>query len=149
MIYIKNGQRKIAINIAQLKKNTQLLLDALQYADFDISIIITTNTTIRSYNKTYRHMDKPTDILSFPFHPTLKAGERIKPTTDDDKNLGDLIISAEYVQKAAQELHTTFELRMKVLLVHGICHLLGYDHIKDTDYKVMRRKESTLLKKLP
>jgi rRNA maturation RNase YbeY len=148
MIHIKNSQRKIAINADQLKTDLQTILDALNYSDFEISVLITTNKTIREYNRDYRHKDKPTDILSFPYHPELKAGKRIKVKEPEDKNLGDLIISAEYVTKDAKELNVTFEARMKKLLVHGVCHLLGYDHIIDADWRRMRAKEGFLLKKI-
>jgi rRNA maturation RNase YbeY len=148
MILIKNSQRKISVDTERLKKDAQTILDALKYSDFDLGIWLTTNKTIHQYNRDYRHKDKPTYILSFPFYPDLKAGQRIVATTDEDKNLGDLIISLEYVQADAQKLGVTFEQRMKRLLVHGMCHLLGYDHIKDADYKVMYRKEMALLKKL-
>jgi probable rRNA maturation factor len=148
MILIKNSQRKIKIDTARLQSDAQKCLDALNYSDFDLGIWLTTNKTIHFYNKTYRHKDKPTDILSFPAHPELKAGQRIKATSADDKGLGDLIISLEYVQKEAKKLGVTFEQRMQRLLVHGICHLLGYDHIEDADYKVMLQKEMSLLKML-
>ncbi|MFI5332754.1 MAG: rRNA maturation RNase YbeY [Candidatus Babeliales bacterium] len=148
MILIKNSQRTIAIDVGQLKKDAQTILDALKYSDFDLGIWLTTNRTIHKYNRDYRHKDKPTDILSFPFYPNLKPGKRIVAPNDEDKNLGDLIISLEYVQADAKKLGVPFEQRMKRLLVHGICHLLGYDHIKDEDYKVMYRKEMALLKKL-
>lgn len=153
MIYIKNSQRTIKINTAQIKKDVQIFLKELGYEDFDISIWITTNTTIQKYNRDYRHKDKPTDILSFPFHPPsffapahpeLVEG-RIKISTPEDANLGDLIISAAYVANDAQRLGISFERRLRRLLVHGICHLLGYDHIKDSDYKIMLAKEQELL----
>lgn len=149
MITIKNSQQSIPINITSFTKDAQTILDVLGYHDFDLGIWITTNKTIQQYNKTYRNKDKPTDILSFAFHPNLKAGATIKPITEDDKNLGDLIISAEYVQKDAEKLGVTFETRMKVLLVHGICHLLGYDHENDKDYEIMKEKEEALLNILP
>ncbi len=148
MIYIKNSQRKIRIATDQLKADLQTILDTLNYADFDISVLITTNKTIRRYNRDYRHKDTPTDILSFPYHETLQAGKKINVKHEEDKNLGDLIISAEYVRHDAQKLNVTFEKRMQKLLVHGVCHLLGYDHIIDSDWRRMRAKEGFLLKKL-
>jgi rRNA maturation RNase YbeY len=148
MILVRNTQRTIPVDTKKLKGDTEKILDALNYKDFDIGIWLCSNKTIQDYNKRYRNKDKPTDILSFPYHPELKAGERIKPETEEDKNLGDIIIAPAYVTKEAEKLGVTFEKRMKVLLVHGICHLLGYDHIKDEDYKVMHRKELALLKKL-
>ncbi|MBY0110220.1 MAG: rRNA maturation RNase YbeY [Candidatus Babeliaceae bacterium] len=148
MIYIKNSQRAIKINANQLKTDLQIILDALKYSNFDISVLITTNKTIRAYNRDYRQKDTPTDILSFPYHPELQAGKRIRVKEIEDRNLGDLVISAEYVSKEARELKVTFEARMKKLLVHGVCHLLGYDHIIDADWRRMRAKEGFLLKKL-
>ena len=149
MITIKNTQRKIKLNTSKFKQNAQKILDSLDYSDYDLGIWLTTNKTIQKYNRKYRKKDKPTDILSFSFYPKLKAGDRIKAKTEDDKNLGDLIISLEYVKKHAKELGVSFDQHMQVLLVHGICHLLGYDHIKDEDYEVMHKKEKELLKLLP
>ncbi len=148
MITIKNGQRKIKVDTVKLKRDASILLDALNYADFDLGILLTSNKTMQKYNRDYRGKDKPTDILSFSYHPDLKAGDRIEPKTDEDKNLGDLIIAPEYVTQEAKKLGVTFEQRMERLLVHGICHLLGYDHELDADYKVMLKKEMALLKKI-
>jgi probable rRNA maturation factor len=148
MIFIHTKLRAQVVDKKQLHDDLALLLQDLGYADFDINVVLTTNATIRRYNRDYRHKDKPTDILSFPYHPDLKPGQRIKVKDEEDKNLGDLIISVEYVRRAAQELGVTFENRLKRLLVHGVCHLLGYDHIKDTDYQIMLKKEIALLKKI-
>lgn len=148
MIHIKNSQRKITINTAALEHDLKILLKVLKYPDFDISVLITTNKTIQKYNRDYRHKDKPTDILSFPYHPGLQPGKRIRVKREDDKNLGDLIISAEYVAHQAQEDNVPLPQRMKKLLVHGVCHLLGYDHEIDADWRRMRAKEGFLLKKL-
>jgi len=148
MIHIKNTQRAIAIDRAQIEKDVTKILQLLKYPDFDIGIWFTTEKTIRTYNKTYRNKDKATDILSFPVYPDLKAGERIHACCDDDANLGDLILCPIYIFNDAPNWNHTFEERIRVLLVHGICHLLGYDHIKDEDYVIMNRKEKAILKKL-
>ena len=73
----------IKINVKKIESNIFLMLDFLDYNDFDIGVWFTTNRTIRSYNKTYRKKDKPTDILSFPYHTTLKPGEKIKIKTPE------------------------------------------------------------------
>lgn len=146
MITIKNSQRKIKVDTKQLKRDAQTILDSLDYADFDLGILLTSNKTIQKYNRDYRGKDKPTDILSFSYHDDLKAGERIKAKSEEDKNLGDLIIAPEYVVEEAKKLGVTFEQRMQRLLVHGVCHLLGYDHEIDADYKIMLKKEMALLR---
>lgn len=148
MITIKNTQKKIGIDKNSIKQKIEFLLDTLKYKDFDLFIWFTSNKNIRFYNNNYRKKDKATDIISFPYHPTLAAGKRIKVKTLEDKNLGDILISPSYVEKEALKYNQTFEQRINILLVHGICHLLGYDHIVDADYRRMRAKEAWLLKKL-
>lgn len=148
MINLKNSQRRIKIDEEFVKIVSQQILEILDYKDFDLGIWITNNKTIREYNKNYRNKDKPTDILSFSNYPNLKAGERIKAYCDDDKNLGDLIISAEYVLKDAEKFQVTLSERIVTLLIHGVCHLLGYDHIEDNDFRKMRQKEVSIFKKL-
>jgi len=148
MIFLRNTQRSIKVNTEQLKKDAALILKILGYNDFDLGILLTTNKTMHEYNRDYRNQDKPTDILSFPYHAHLKAGERIHAESEEDKNLGDLIISPKYVMDDLPRWEQSFEERMRVLLVHGICHLLGYDHIEDEDYKVMHAQESLLLNRL-
>ena len=146
MINLKNNVRKIKINEKKLIADVKKILEILDYSDFDLGLLLTTNKTIHQYNKQFRYKDKPTDILSFPYHTQLKAGQRIKPKNGDDKNLGDLIVSLEYVQKDAQKYNMSFEQRMQVLLVHGICHLLGYDHETDEEFAMMQKVEKKALK---
>lgn len=148
MITINNTQRKVKIDKAQLKKDAQTILDALGYSDFDLGILITTNKTIQRYNKEYRNKDSATDVLSFAYHSHVKPGKKIVAKSEEDKNLGDLILAPEYILNDLPQWNTTFEKHLQRLLVHGICHLLGYDHIKDEDYKIMHKKEAHLLKLL-
>ena len=145
MINLKNRQRKIAFDNKQFEFLAQKILDHLGYGDFDLGILLTTNKSIKKFNHEYRNKNKATDVLSFPFHH-IPAGERITAQTEDDKNLGDLIISVEFVVAAAQKLNTTFEKRMNRLLVHGICHLLGHDHIEDEEFALMIEKEKSIAK---
>ena len=147
MILIENNQT-ITINLEQLEKNTQDILTYLGYSGFDLSVLLCDSTTMQAYNKKYRNKDQSTDILSFPFYPNLKAGDTIKPISEEEKNVGDIIMCPEYVQEDLERWDQTFEERMQVLLVHGVCHLLGYDHIKNEDYELMKQKENELLSHL-
>ena len=138
-------ESKVKIDLNSLEKKTQIILDHLNYSDYDISIILVSNSFIQNLNKTYRDKDNPTDIISFPYHTTLKAGEKIKILEDDDKNLGDIILCPEYINQDLDRWEQNFNTRLDILLIHGICHLLGYDHIEDSDYTIMKDKESKLL----
>ncbi len=144
MISLLNKKNTVLIDKKVLKKDAQKILDLLDYSDFDLAILLTNNITVQKYNREYRDKDVPTDILSFPFHELL-PGQRIEPKTEEDKNLGDLIISVEYVQKLYPD--NLYE-RMQTLLVHGICHLLGHDHDTEKTDKEMLALEDFLLLKL-
>ena len=148
MININYHYLSVKCKTVELRNEIQKILNLMDYGEFDLGILLTDNATIQKYNKEYRGKDEPTDILSFSYHPSLKTGERIKPKTEEDKNLGDLIISLEYVQVDAPKWGQLFEERMRILLVHGICHLLGYKHKTDEEYKVMKKQEDYLLEKL-
>ena len=145
MVNIKNTELKTTVNTIHLKKDAHCILNLLDYSDFDLGIMLCDNKKIQQFNRDYRDKDQPTDILAFPYHNKLKPGERIKPTTREDRNLGDLIISLEYVKQDCPKWNQTFPERMRVLLIHGVCHLLGYDHQTDEEYTVMKEKEDWLL----
>jgi len=104
--------------------------------------LFTDDKFIRTLNNKYRGIDKPTDVLSF----SLQEGAIKSPEVECDKLLGDIIISVETAQRQADNLNHSMEKELTVLLIHGLLHLTGYDHEKDKDYKIMREKESEILK---
>lgn len=147
MIFINNRQRKIKVDVKKLHAQAQIMLGVLNYSDFNLNILFTTNKSIRKFNKTFRNKDKSTDILSFPFHPNLKPGQKIKVESPNDKSLGDIIISLEQVQNDAEtKWNRSFEHHLTALLAHGLAHLIGHDHHTDEEYKEMLKLEKRLLK---
>jgi probable rRNA maturation factor len=146
MIKIKNSQKKISFDAKQYQTKAQKILTHLGYDDFDLGILLTTEKTIQKYNKDFRNKDKATDVLSFPYHTELKAGKKIKVLSEEDKNLGDIIIAVSYVFENKHSLDGDFNARMDRMLVHAICHLLGHDHIEDDEFKKMMTLENKLLK---
>lgn len=142
MITIKNTQRSIKIDTKQFIHDAQAALKELGYENYDLGIWFTTNATIQKFNKQYRAKNVPTDILSFPFH-ALQPGKKIKPRTQEDENLGDLIISAKYVHDLYPD--DLFYPRLQKLLVHGVSHLLGHDHdTPETDAQMLELEERLL-----
>jgi len=148
MVNINNEEGTTALNMQQLEKDAQKILGLMGYADFDLGILLTDNQAIQCFNRDFRSKDEPTDILSFPFHPDLEAGQAIVAETEDDKNVGDLIISLEYIKELCEQENKTINEHLRTLLCHGICHLLGYDHYTESTDKVMKEKESWLAAKL-
>jgi len=105
----------------------------------ELSVALVDIEEMTRLNLQYRQIDGPTDVLSFGCDdPCAVAG-------DEPITLGDVIIAPEIAQQQATELGHTVEEELNLLLVHGILHLLGYDHIKDEDASVMQARERAVL----
>ncbi len=112
----------------------QLLLEKEGVSeDSEVSILFTDDEDIKRLNKKYRNIDKSTNVLSF----SMKEGIPVP----FDNILGDIAVSIEYAKREAEEMGLSLEDRIVQLLIHGILHLLGYDHIEDEDYEKMFSKE--------
>ena len=98
----------------------------------EIELIITDNAEIHEINLSSRGIDKPTDVLSFPYENM--------PNTP----LGSIVISTDFVEQKSNELNHTFNEELALLFIHGLLHLKGYDH--ETDDGEHRQKEKELIK---
>ena len=100
----------------------------------EVSVLLTEDEAIRTLNRTYRGKDKATDVLSFPAAETAVG------------IAGDLVISLETALTQAEERGHTLDMEIRLLLLHGLLHLAGYDH--EADNGAMRRKEARLRREL-
>jgi len=108
----------------------------------EISFLFLNNTQIASFNKQYLGRDRPTDVIAFP--QDFK-GKRVNP---EKLNLGDIIISVERAKEQAKTYSKTFDQELRLLMVHGILHLLDYDDTTPKSKKEMRRMERKILSRL-
>ncbi|MEK7435201.1 MAG: rRNA maturation RNase YbeY [Cyanobacteriota bacterium] len=138
-IYINNNQNKIEIDEKYWTDFSNKIFDLLKLEeDTEVSITFTDNTEIQQLNKEYRNKDYPTDVLSFPFDNEFNL-----PVNNI---LGDIIISLEKSTEQAIEYGHSFNRETSFLIVHGILHLLGYDHENEEDEKEMFDLQKELLK---
>lgn len=106
----------------------------------ELSILVVDLDEMAELNLRFRSKEGPTDVLSFPCDdPCVAAGP------DEPILLGDVVIAPSVAEAQALEYGHTVEEEMNLLLVHGVLHLLGYDHIEDEDATVMQARERTLL----
>jgi len=106
-----------------VKEIVKKILEELDLDKVEISITLTDNDRIRELNKNWRNKDKETDVLSFPINE--------KPLGYRYTVLGDVVISLPFAKKQAEEIGYSYKEEILRLLIHGILHLLGYDHEKD------------------
>ncbi|CAI5741908.1 unnamed protein product [Peronospora destructor] len=116
---------------------------------WEVGVMLTTDGHMQKLNRKFCKKDKPTDILSFPFHKVRAPGRFPRVKSKEERYLGDIYISPAYIQAQCQDPQlddvTTLEERLPVLMVHGLCHLMGYDHEQDADYERMQQAENFIL----
>ena len=118
--------------IGKIRRMAGAALKGLGVKNRELSVLLVGNPRIRELNRDYRGMDKPTDVLSFPM--------------DDEHMLGDIVISVDKAGEQAERFGVTFEEEMARLMVHGLLHLLGYDHVKGGGQaRKMRDREEELM----
>jgi probable rRNA maturation factor len=106
--------------------------------DAEVSVLFTDDARVRELNAAWRHIDKPTNVLSFAVD--VPPGEAVL--------LGDIVIACETVHAEAEAQHKPVVDHLTHLIVHGFLHLLGFDHESDTDAEVMEDLERTILARL-
>ena len=150
IVTLENNQEKVSIPEALEADLTKAMnvvaeLEALS-PQTEVDITLVDDAAIHELNRTYRGSDRPTDVLSI----ALDEGEE-EPEVDDDEIehlLGDVIISAPTAVRQGEEYGHGLEREMTYLAVHGMLHLLGYDHMEEKDKLIMRKREEEVLRRL-
>lgn len=151
IINLENDQEKINLPAAVLKR-LQAGLEAVARlhnleADAEVDVTIVDDEEIHALNRDYRGMDKPTDVLSFALDEDVEESEEPELIGGPEEHLyGDIIISAETALRQAEEYGHGLEREMTYLAVHGMFHLLGYDHKTEEEKCVMREQEEAALR---
>lgn len=142
---VSNLQEKVLvdddiINLLDRVINKALIQEGIT-PDAEVSLVFVDDEYINTLNKQYRNIDRPTDVLSFAMMegPDMPGSDEYAPM------LGDVVISLETALRQAEEYGHSFSREIAYLTVHGVLHLLGYDHESDADKNIMREKEETIL----
>lgn len=151
IINLEDTQEKIALEqkvLTCLEEGLQAVarLNGLpEAAEVDVTIV--DDEEIHALNREYRDMDKPTDVLSFALDEDSEESDEPELVGGPEEHLyGDIIISAETALRQAEEYGHGLEREMTYLAVHGMFHLLGYDHMTEEEKSVMRAKEEEALR---
>ena len=151
-IYFENGQEKIPVSYKLkllIRRAVEATLDYEQYGnDCEVSVTFTDNAQIKELNLQFRHINRATDVLSFPLFDY--EGDSDEPPVDELTGmLGDIVLSLEQAKKQAEEFGHSFEREAAFLTVHSMLHLLGYDHeTGDADEADMRARQTAIMEKL-
>jgi len=137
-IRVRNVREKISL--PTLKKTAQRILEILDQDHLELSMSLVDNHEIQELNARYRNKNEPTDVLSFPLEGPFPKGVQL---------LGDVVISVEKAEEQARKRKKTLAEEIQALLVHGILHLLGYDHERSSEEaRIMRALERKIARSL-
>lgn len=126
----------------EIKYIKKILKHAIKYKNLKniyFNIILVDNKMIHEINKEYRNIDKPTDVISF----ALEDEEKERPV--GVRQLGDIYISIDKAKEQAKEYNHSIIREVCFLSIHGLLHLLGYDHMKEEEEKIMFREQELIL----
>ena len=98
-----------------------------------LTLLLSNNKNIKKLNKKFRNKNKSTDILSFPFYKDIKISK--------ETYIGDIIVSYDFTNKPKKQKLKVFKKKIIKTFIHGFLHLLGFDHVKTSDYKKMLKEE--------
>jgi len=136
--------------VTRLRKTARRLVEAASGDDAEVGLILTGDARIQWMNWYYRKKDKPTDVLAFAMQEGhaghVGRARRLGDLALDVGMLGDVVISVATAARQAPEHGLSFVEELEFLFVHGLCHLLGYDHRTDAEERRMNRRMRALLK---
>jgi probable rRNA maturation factor len=129
-VQLTNRQRRFHVNGPQLAARARACLEHLGLAAGELSVLLVNNRAIRSYNRDWRGVDAATDVISFPMLEGTPTQMRraLEAAPEGDRALGDVVISVEQAYRQADEAGVAPDAELALLMVHGILHLVGYDH---------------------
>ena len=134
---IKNNLSSHQLNIDGLDDKSQKALQQLNIPESEVTVVLDSNKKLKELNNFYLGIDETTDVLSF------NSGE-FNPETGNIY-LGDIVIALEKAADQAKDNNHSIEFEVLTLIVHGILHLLDYDHLTEPDTKIMFEKQNEIL----
>lgn len=151
IINLENTQEQVALESVVLERLQEGLQAVARLNDLsaeaEVDVTIVDDEEIHELNREYRGMDKPTDVLSFALDEDSEDSDEPELLGAPEEHLyGDIIISAETALRQAEEYGHGLERELTYLAVHGMFHLLGYDHMTEAEKAVMRAKEEEALR---
>jgi probable rRNA maturation factor len=146
-ILVEERFRK-AVDRSSVKKIVRQVLKAEGVAPpYEVSLVFTDSETVQQLNRDYRGMDETTDVLAFYMLPQGEGDDSFALPPDEVTRLGEVIISYPQAIEQAREQGHSPERELALLIIHGILHLLDYDHEEPEEEDEMRKREKELLEK--
>lgn len=157
MTIVMENETEITLDFEYEALIRQVIEAALDHEDcpYDISvnIVLTDDESIHEINRTYREIDRPTDVLSFPMISYEKPGDFSHVEEDMDNFepdtgellLGDIMISLETMKEQAKQYGHSEQRELGFLVAHSMLHLFGYDHMEDAEREDMEQRQREIL----
>ncbi len=142
VLVTQKGGPFAGVSTAVLRRRAEKMLGHLGLGAVELSVALVDDGAIHELNRTYRHKDKPTDVLAFPLQEMAPLGPATRKLPVG--LLGDVILSVETAQRQASRHRHPLLAELTMLLAHGLLHLLGHDHQTDAQERVMTARTRDL-----
>lgn len=142
MIHYRNAARAKDVDSRAVVAAAKRLLAAVGESDASLSLSLVGDAEMRTINREHRGKDRPTDVLSFAIDGEV-PGAPWRPG-DPERLLGDVVISVETARRQAVDYDATLQEEIYRLLIHGLLHAIGHDHVRVGERRVMQREERRL-----
>ncbi len=133
---------------AEIERTVLMMGELYDAAECEVSITLTDDEHIHELNRKYRGIDRATDVLSFALHESDEPAIIFEDTESQVDVLGDIVVSVERARAQALEYGHSFRRELIFLIVHGMLHLLGYDHIEEADRLEMEAEQKFVMAEL-
>lgn len=155
-VFITNEQDEVDVDLDRLRRVAEVVLDSEDVdPSVEVSLMCVDEATMRSLSKQFLGIDDATDVLAFPIdgevdEETLDTapGGRVLSPDEAPQLLGDVVICPSVAKRQAEEYKVPYEEELDMLVVHGLLHLLGYDHGTEDELAEMESRQETLLRKV-
>jgi probable rRNA maturation factor len=137
-VYLSNATRRSGLDLRSIERTVSALLAAIDERESSISVSFVRDPKIRELNREFRGLDKPTDVLSFPL---VEPGDAYAGA---ERLLGDIVISVDTARRQAADYDASLDNEVRRLLIHGVLHLLGHDHLEPVERATMEAEERRL-----
>ena len=142
------GEFRALVDKGWVRKIVRQVLKAEEVGSpYEVSLVFTDSETVKKLNRDYRATDEPTDVLAFYMLPQMEAASSFALPPNGVTRLGEVVISYPHAVAQAREQGHSLQRELALLVIHGVLHLLGYDHEESGEGRKMREREQELLEK--
>ncbi|XP_077987681.1 endoribonuclease YbeY-like isoform X2 [Glandiceps talaboti] len=140
-LLLRNLQKVVPLNFERLTRDINIIRRILKIENYDLAVLCVDDNEIQLLNDKYRNVARATDVLAFPAYDDIIAGQ-LPFTEEEVSDLGDIVLGIPYINRYCQQNEPLTD-TLPIVVTHGICHLLGYNHLDNKQSQQVQDSKTT------